>query len=86
MPQVERAWLVTAKGETVELEAGAEGAPAVAATFSPAAPNHSITTRAAASSVERRQRNMQEVRTPVQFTPVCAHRQYRRKCGTRRQY
>eukprot|EP00208_Stichococcus_sp_RCC1054_P006746 CAMPEP_0206141198 /NCGR_PEP_ID=MMETSP1473-20131121/12087_1 /ASSEMBLY_ACC=CAM_ASM_001109 /TAXON_ID=1461547 /ORGANISM="Stichococcus sp, Strain RCC1054" /LENGTH=369 /DNA_ID=CAMNT_0053535663 /DNA_START=229 /DNA_END=1338 /DNA_ORIENTATION=+ len=59
--KVERAWLVTAKGETVELEAGAEGAPAVAATFSPAAPNHSITTRAAASSVERRQRNMQEV-------------------------
>lgn len=59
--QVERAWLVTAKGATVPLEAGAEGAPTVAATFSPAALHRSGTTRAASSTIDRRQRHLQEV-------------------------
>lgn len=59
--RVERAWLVTAKGATVPLEAGAEGAPTMAATFSPGSLHRSGTTRAASSTVDRRQRHMQEV-------------------------
>ncbi len=59
--QVERAWLVTATGGAIELEAGLEGAPPVAPTFAPVGQERAITTRAAASSVDRRQRTMQEV-------------------------
>ena len=58
---MERAWLVTETGAAVELEAGGEGAPPVAPTFAPVGRERSMTTRAAASAVDRRQRTMQEV-------------------------
>jgi hypothetical protein len=69
---VERAWLVTATGATVELEAGGEGAPPVAPTFAPIGRERSMTTRAAASSIDRRQRTMQEVRATATCAPDVA--------------
>ena len=73
--QVERAWLVTETGAAVELEAGGEGAPPGAPTFAPVGRERSMTTRAAASAVDRRQRTMQEARAPH------AQALLRLKCG-----
>ena len=51
--------LVACSGAATELEATPDGAAAVTPTFTPAAPERGANTRAAASSVERRQRTMQ---------------------------
>lgn len=65
--QVERCWLLTAGGGSVELAPSLKGMPSVAPTFTPAANDRTHTTRATANA-DRRARPMQEVRAP---TTIC---------------
>ena len=66
---MERCWLVTTAGGTVELAPSLEGMPPVAPTFTPAANDRTHTTRATANA-DRRARPMQEAST--QSPRTCA--------------
>ena len=56
--QVERCYLVSKSGAVSPLEPGPDGAATVVPTFTPAQFERTLNTRAATSSVERRQRTM----------------------------
>lgn len=56
--QVERCMLVSKSGQVSPLEPGPDGAATVVPTFTPAQFERMLNTRAATSSVERRQRTM----------------------------
>lgn len=56
--QVERCTLVSRSGVLTDLEPSPDGAAAVVPTFTPAQFERAMNTRAAASSMERRQRTM----------------------------
>jgi hypothetical protein len=55
---VERCYLVSKSGAVSPLEPGPDGAATVVPTFTPAQFERTLNTRAATSSVERRQRTM----------------------------
>ncbi|KAK9828391.1 hypothetical protein WJX81_002975 [Elliptochloris bilobata] len=59
--RVERCYLVSKSGVVSSLEPGPDGAATVVPTFTPAQFERTLNTRAATSSVERRQRTMNEV-------------------------
>ncbi|EIE23592.1 hypothetical protein COCSUDRAFT_66002 [Coccomyxa subellipsoidea C-169] len=59
--RVEKCALVSRSGVLTDLEPSPDGAAAVVPTFTPAQYERAMNTRAAASSMERRQRTMQEV-------------------------
>lgn len=91
MWQVERCTLVSRSGVLTDLEPSPDGAAAVVPTFTPAQFERAMNTRAAASSMERRQRTM-TVRTTspshaflcmTHFNSVDAARLCQRNAGRR---